>query len=127
MRDRGGVRRCARGRAGRGGIAVKHRGRGEGSIMKRRDGRWAATISLGWQDGKRKRQTIYGGSREEVAVELADALASKNSGLPTPTGGWTVGTYLDKWLESRKSSIRPRTYEKFESVVRLHLKPDLGK
>jgi len=106
---------------------VKHRGRGEGSITKRRDGRWSAIISLGWENGKLRRQTFYGETREEVAAWLADATSDRNAGLPTPKGGWTVGAYLDSWLEMRKTKIRPRTYEKWESVVRLHLKPDLGK
>src|SRR5262249_27537688 len=42
------------------------RGHGEGSIHKRADGRWAATIDLGWEDGRRKRKTLYGKTRREV-------------------------------------------------------------
>ena len=42
------------------------RGNNEGSIYKREDGRWAATINLGWQDGKRRRKTFYAKTRREV-------------------------------------------------------------
>jgi integrase len=106
---------------------MKHRGRGEGSITLRRDGRWSAIVSEGWGNGKRKRRTIYGRTRQDVAKALTAALRSRDQGLPIPVGGLTVERYLVRWLEHVKSSIRPRTHEKFESVVRLHIVPDLGR
>ena len=45
---------------------MSKRGNNEGRIYKLADGRWAATIDLGWQDGKRKRKTFYGQTRREV-------------------------------------------------------------
>ena len=35
------------------------RGHHEGSIYQRSDGRWTATITLGYIDGKRKRKSFY--------------------------------------------------------------------
>ena len=48
----------------------KKRGNNEGSIYKRQDGRWAATVSLGYEGGKRKRKTVYGKTRKGVAERL---------------------------------------------------------
>ena len=31
----------------------KRRGRGEGSIVQRADGRWLAGVDLGWHNGRR--------------------------------------------------------------------------
>jgi hypothetical protein len=42
---------------------VRRRGRGEGSIVQRADGRWMARVDLGWQDGKRRSKAIYGSVR----------------------------------------------------------------
>lgn len=40
----------------------------------------------------------------------------------------TLGSYLDYWLEnSVKPSVRPGTYERYEAIVRRHIKPDLGR
>ncbi len=39
---------------------MSKRGQNEGSIHKREDGRWVATINLGWVAGKRKRKSFYG-------------------------------------------------------------------
>jgi integrase len=38
-----------------------------------------------------------------------------------------VGKFLDEWLASIKASVRPKTYETYEGLVRLHIKPALGK
>ena len=37
---------------------ARKRGNREGSIYKRADGRWAATVDLGWYGGKRRRKTL---------------------------------------------------------------------
>jgi integrase len=44
------------------------RGHGEGSICRRKDGRWTARIDLDYVNGKRKQ--IYGKTRKEVAEKL---------------------------------------------------------
>lgn len=39
----------------------------------------------------------------------------------------TVAQYLGEWLKVHKQVIRPRTYERYEAIIRLHLVPTLGK
>jgi integrase len=40
----------------------------------------------------------------------------------------TLGEYLDRWLaDSVKSTVRTSTYERHEEIVRLHIKPSLGR
>ena len=34
---------------------ARRRGRGEGSISQRADGRWMGRVEVGWEDGKRRR------------------------------------------------------------------------
>ena len=39
-----------------------------------------------------------------------------------------VGEYLDRWLkDSVKDTVRQRTWEGYEQIVRIHLKPSLGR
>jgi len=61
-------------------MSRRRRGHGEGSIYRRPDGRWAATIDLGWQGGKRRRKFLYGKTRAEVARRLATALQAHRDG-----------------------------------------------
>ena len=52
-------------------MASKRRGNGEGSIRKRKDGRWEARITLGYHEtGKVKVKYLYGKTRRECAAKL---------------------------------------------------------
>jgi integrase len=108
-------------------VKKHHRGHNEGSITLRRDGRWSAIVSTGWANGKRQRHTIYGKTRAQVAQALTAILRTLNQGLPLPKGGLTLEQYLKRWLSHVQAAIRPRTYEKFESVCRIHIVPNLGR
>ena len=69
----------------RAGAQVGRRGSGEGSIYQRNDGRWAATLSLGYEGARRRRKTFYGRTRAEVARKLREASARHDTGMPTAT------------------------------------------
>ena len=69
---------------------MSRRANGEGSIYKRADGRWCATLSL--EGGNRK--SFYGKRREDVAQRLAAALKSRQDGLPQPSERQTMKSYL---------------------------------
>ena len=102
----------------------RHRGAGEGSITKRKDGRWSAIVSLGWEGGKRKRRTIYGETRAQVAADLNKALRDASLGLPIAPERQKVGAYLTRWLdEAVKPTVRPLTHEQYSQHVRLYLIP----
>ena len=51
------------------GNTKKHRrGNGEGSVYQRKDGTWAAVLTVGVKpDGKPDRKFLYGKTRKEVA------------------------------------------------------------
>ena len=49
------------------------RANNEGSIFQRKDGLWAGSITLGYNDdGKIKRKVVYGKTRLEVANKVAE-------------------------------------------------------
>src|SRR5215472_8816797 len=102
---------------------MAHRGHGEGSIYHRSDGRWAASISL--EGGKRK--TFYGKTRKEVQEQLKTALHQQQQGMLIIGPQQKVGDFLTHWLEDvHKHTVRPRTYERYEAMIRLHLGPGIG-
>ena len=98
---------------------------GEGSIFKRSsDGRWVGKLT---HPRTGKRIVIYGQSAEEARAKLQRAHEKARANLPVIPDRQTVGQFLDRWLEeSVKPSVRPRTYESYGQLVRLHLRPDLG-
>ena len=104
------------------------RGSGEGSIYKRSDGRCAGVVDLGWLDGKRNRKSMYAKTRKEVQEKLNTALLSHRRGLSFQSETLTVREFLFDWLaESVKPIVRPRTYQSYAELVRLHLEPSLGR
>jgi integrase len=106
---------------------AKKRGNGEGSIYRRTDGRWVGQSLVHTAKGPKYRY-LYGKTRAVVAEKLTKAMADRDSGLIFDAGKMTVGEYLDRWLaDSVKGTVRTSTYERNEEIVRLHIKPSLGR
>ncbi len=106
---------------------AKRRGNGEGSIGKRKDGRWMGRYTVYTSEG-RKQRCVFGKTRTEAAEKLTRAMADRDAGIVYDAGKLTVGEYLDKWLaNSVKDTVRQRTYERYEQLVRVHISPALGR
>jgi integrase len=107
---------------------AKRRGLGEGAIYQREDGLWVGAINLGWVDGKRRRKTVAGKTRQEVQGKVSLLTAQKQQGIPPADDRLTVKAFLDRWLENTaKPAVRYSTYRGYEQIVRCHLVPELGK
>jgi integrase len=105
---------------------AKKRGNGEDSITRRKTGGWCAQYTVYTSQG-RKRKTLYGKTRQEVAAKLAKALSDREGGLLFDAGSLTVAGYLNRWLtDSVKDTVRLTTYQGYERFCRLHIKPSLG-
>src|SRR5436309_1301078 len=102
---------------------MSKRANGEGSIIKRSDGRWMARVTS--PNGQRR--SFYGETRQEVAQRLTETLKAVQDGRPVASGVLTVKGFLEKWLEAIKPTVRARTWERYEQYVRLHTLPKLGK
>lgn len=106
---------------------AKKRGNGEGSITRRKNGGWMAQYFVYTAVGS-KRKTLYGKTRQEVAAKLATALSNREGGLTFDAGNLTLADYLDRWLnDSVRDTVRQRTWERYEQIARVHIKPALGK
>jgi integrase len=100
------------------------RGNGEGTIYERTNGTYAATFTVA--GGKRK--TLYAKTYKEAQEKLKKALYEQQQGTLVTAPQQTVAQYLTDWLEhTQKQSVRPRTYERYEEIVRLHIIPVLGR
>jgi integrase len=105
---------------------VGKRGNGEGSITRRKNGGWMAQYTVYTANG-RKRKTLYGKTRQEVAARLARALSDREGGLVFDAEGLKLAEYLGRWLEdSVKGTVRNTTYERYEQITRTHIVPMLG-
>ena len=105
-------------------MAKGRRGNGEGAIAKRPNGTYEGKITL--EDGKRK--TFYGKTRKEVQEKLKVALHEQQKGTLVTAPQQKLEDFLKQWLEdTQRDSIKPRSYERYEEIVRLHIVPALGR
>jgi integrase len=102
-------------------VTRKRRGKGEGSIYRRKDGRWAGQYEVGG-----KRRYVSGKTRAEVAKKLTKAIAERDAGFVFDAEGLTVGEYLTRWLDTVRGTVKDNTWSGHEINVRVHLSPALG-
>ena len=99
--------------------------KGDG-ITKRDDGRFMARYTVHTPDGP-KRKTIYGRKYKEVEKLLAEARGDAARGLVFDAENLKLGEYLARWLaDSVADTVRPTTFERYEQIVRVHIRPALG-
>jgi len=100
-----------------------------GNIRKRGRNSWQIQIYTGkGPDGKYHRhlETVRG-PKGDASRRLTELLNSVNKGVYTPPGKLTVAEYLQNWLNGYvKTNCAPRTAESYQSIIELHLLPDLG-
>ena len=108
---------------------AKSRANGDGDVFprKNREGR-----IVGYRgayvgpDGKRR--YVSGKSKEDARRKLRAARADTDRGLFFDAENLKVGEYLDNWLtDSVRDTVRQKTFERHESIVRVHIKPGLGR
>ena len=99
------------------------KGHGEGSITRRKDGRYQGAITL----ENHKRKYFYGETRKEVQDKVNTALYQQKQGTLATGPQQTLKVHLERWLEQVcKLTMRPNTYKTYRSVVHRHLIPALG-
>ena len=104
------------------------RSNGEGSITKRKDGRWQAAVSVGTdENGKPKRKYYYGKTKKEVAKKLAEATNQVRTGTYTEPSKLVVREWFDRWLKHyKKGNIDQSTFESYKDHIDLHILPEIG-
>ncbi|WP_030547704.1 tyrosine recombinase XerC [Streptomyces albus] len=104
------------------------RANGEGSITIRKDGTYHGRVYVTTTSGIRKRVSVYGKTRDEVREKITELQSQENKGIPVPDTNMRLEEYLTYWLATVvKVHRRPKTYQGYESVVRVHLVPGLGR
>jgi integrase len=104
------------------------RGRNEGTISLRADGRWQVRIPLGRdeQNGKRKRKTAYAATQAEAVEKLKRLSGKAVDGELSVTSTPMIGRFLDDWHARNLDGWKPSTAHSYRDAIDLHLKPAFG-
>lgn len=105
----------------------KQRANGEGTVYRRKDGRYEGAGYVLMSDGTIRRKRVYGRTRKEAFEKLAELQRLSRLGVPMPSESWKLADYLTYWLEHIvRPTSKPKTHQGYEVVVRVHVVPVLG-
>lgn len=109
---------------------VTRRGKNEGSVYRRKDGKWVGQVTVGYRpdNGKPIRKYTYANTREEAARWVALTLTTELDKETHPVSeDLLLKDFLHKWLTTFKvHEVCSRTMELYYSSERLHIVPELG-
>lgn len=97
--------------------------------IRKRGKKYAIVISLGADEvtGKYKYKWFSGYSgKKEAEADLPKKLMEVAAGAHREKSG-TFGEYMEQWLETKQTQVRPDTYRSYKWLVSKHIIPKLGK
>jgi integrase len=101
---------------------ARKRANNEGSIVKRPNGYWMAAATING-----KREFFSGKTQEAVREKLQKALRDVDDGIFTKGDKLTFGDWLKIWLDEYvKPTIEPGSYDFYEYLIRVYIKPHIG-
>ena len=108
---------------------AKKRANGEGSIRKRKDGRWEGRYTAGYdpKTGKRIIKNLLGKTQAEVKEKLKKALEECQGLDVSRSEEYTVATWLRTWYELyAKPNVRTATADRYELMIEAYTIPRIG-
>jgi len=102
-----------------------------GHITKRGKDSYSIVISLGKASdtGKLRQQWVtVKGSKKDAEKRLGELLHQMDTGTMAKPGKTTLAEFLSRWLaDYAKPNLSPRGFERYESIIRVHIAPSLGR
>ena len=112
-----------------GNYMAKKRVNGEGTIGKRKDGRWEARYILGHdpETGKQIRKSILGKTQAEVRAKLKEALAEAEESCNEKPKEYCVSEWMKMWFSVyAQPNVRETTARYYRGYIEHHVIPRLG-
>lgn len=100
----------------------KHRGKNEGSLSQRKNGSWRAQVTL---EGRRVSKGFK--TKAEAQKWLQDMRNQIDDGLTFDATRITLEQFLTGWLETVKTSLRPKPALQYTNLTNRYLIPQMGK
>ena len=105
----------------------KQRGNGAGTVYPRKNKDGKVIGYRGSYIVNGKRYYVSAKTKTETEQKLRQSMTDADRGLVFEAGALMLSDYLDKWLLNIKDTVRQRTWERYEQIARVHLKPILGR
>ena len=101
---------------------MARRSNNEGSLSKRPNGTWRAQVSI-----EGKRLSHNGDTKVDCQHWLRKMLEQIEQGLTYAGSQTTIEGFFSNWIETVRSSLRPKTVHQHEQIINNYIIPGLGK
>ena len=102
----------------------------KGHIRQRGPGSWELKFDVGADPVTGRRITRYKtvrGAKRDAQQELRRLLTAVDVGTYVEPNRLTIAELLTRWLVAVEPNVRSKTYDRYQQIVTLHLKPTLGR
>jgi len=101
-------------------------GNNEGSIYKRKDGRWEAKLTIGYDVNEKPiRKSSYHKTRKSAQEAMREAQSRLANNLAQLDNSTTLREWSELWLGNKKSVLKQSTVENYSHMLK-HILPPLG-
>ncbi len=107
----------------------KKRANGEGSIRKRKDGRWEGRYTAGCDPvtGKPIHKSVLAKTQSEAKEKLKQAIAEAEKLDMSRAKSYTLGAWIKLWYEVyAEPRLREKTKDYYLNYIDNHIIPELG-
>ena len=107
----------------------KKRANGEGSIRRRKDGRWEGryTAAHDPETGKAVYKNVLGKTQAEVKEKLAKAIEKSKRVDIVRAEKYTLGQWMEIWFENyARIKVRPSFHATYRGYLDNHILPNIG-
>ena len=108
---------------------TKKKANGEGSVRKRKDGRWEGRYVVGHdpETGKMIHKNVLGRTQAEAKEKLSKAIENSKKLDFAKMGQYTVGQWMDLWYEIyAEVKVRASSHQTYRGYIENHIKPSIG-
>lgn len=98
----------------------------EGSITKRKDGRWQGVVDIPNITGKRQRKYVYAPTRQECRKKVNDLVEQIENDLLLDSSKITFRDYAQKWLDIYCENLSPTTKDGYRKSVLVYADQYIG-
>ena len=100
--------------------------KGAGGVpFQRSDGRWAASVTIGYRAGKQQKKWVYGASERDVVQKLRVLYGQASSAILPDKQNITLSLWLDRFSDARGRDRKAGTRDIYSYYLK-HWKRELG-
>jgi len=105
----------------------KRRAKGDGGYQDLGNGKHKVQITIKGIDGKQCRKSFTADSKPKAIKMLNKFKAEAENGILVAPQKTTIKDYVQRWLDSKAFSVKPKSYSTYKFACDKHIVPTLGK